>query len=177
MDGPSLPRSVRWRLQLGLLALPSTTEEEQELSLKDLYDYNASLLQDQRNRFNDLREEHAEALEAFVAEEQQHDDNDETSATASPPPTTTASLDPLTAMLQEKEAQEERRRELELKYRKERARRNRGISNDSPTNSSNTDAVCMRSNFCLCEVASSASYLRPHFPYTLSTVACIIRSH
>lgn len=157
MDGPSLPRSIRWRLQLGLLALPNSNGDEKEqdnvYSFKELYECNASLLQDQRRRYQDLVEQHAETLHAFLHAEQQDDNtnaNKQASQESTPAnETTTAavSLDPLTAMLREQEAQEKRRQELELKYRKERARRNRGISNDGQVSNDSggdgatTDAV------------------------------------
>lgn len=145
MDGPSLPRSIRWRLQLGLLALPNSKDDEEEdgseeptmLTEQDLYEYNASLMHDQRQRYLDLREQHREALEAFRNESHHRDEsNDETSNDVPAQDTASTStdatlLDPLTAMVREQEAQEKRRQELELKYRKERARRNRGISDEA----------------------------------------------
>ena len=39
-------------------------------------------------------------------------------------------MDPLTAMVMEQEAQETRKQELYLKYRKERARRKRGLATE-----------------------------------------------
>jgi hypothetical protein len=141
MDGPSLPRSIRWRLQLGLLALPSS--EKDAWSTEELYTYNASLLHDQRTRYQELVEKY-EVHQESTTEEEEEDKPEAALAERSDEATTAAALDPLTAIVREQEAQAKRRRELELKYRKERARRNRGIyqgESESPTNNSGTDAV------------------------------------
>jgi hypothetical protein len=139
MDGPSLPRSIRWRLQLGLLALPSS--EKDAWSTEELYAHNASLLRDQRTRYQQLVEKYEVHHESTTEEEE--DKPEAALAERSDEAATAAALDPLTAIVREQEAQAKRRRELELKYRKERARRNRGIyqgESESPTNSG-TDAV------------------------------------
>jgi len=132
---------------LGLLGLPNATNEDELCSLEDLYECNASLLQDQRTRYRALVEKHEAALQAFMAEGA----NEEEEATEEEAPATetndTAALDPLTAMVREQEAQEKRRQELELKYRKERARRNRGIYEGEAGGDSHngtTDAVSLK---------------------------------
>lgn len=147
MDGPSFPRSIRWRLQLGLLALPNDADDDNDndCSMEDIYKYNASLLHDQRSRYHDLVDKYevglhaaAASVEAAVQEKEEAPAESKNNNHDS-----TAALDPLTAMVREQEAQAKRRQELELKYRKERARRNRGIyegERDSPTNGG-TDAV------------------------------------
>ena len=125
MDGPSLPRSIRWRLQLGLLQLPESADTD-SLSLQELYEWNATQLQEQRERYRDLVEKHEANHIVFPLQQEQHEEEAE-QAPVSPAVDNNAMLDPLTAMVREQEAQEKRRQELDLKYRKERARRKRGI--------------------------------------------------
>ena len=158
--GPLLPRSIRWRLQLGLLALPPPSEND-GCSTEELYTYNSSLLHDQRTRYQDLVEKYEVHVVSTESDTQQE--------AAAPPEaeipdetTALAALDPLTAIVREQEAQAKRRQELELKYRKERARRNRGLyegEGESPTNG--VDAV--RSSVSLWN-----DFIQPHSLYSLS---------
>lgn len=137
MDGPSLPRSIRWRLQLGLLRLP---DAEDPVSLDDLYEFNASLLQEQRARYDNLVEKHEAGLVGNVVVPEEETENT-IDAPTEEPPAAGMMLDPLTAMVQEQEAKEKRRQELDLKYRKERARRKRGIYEGEADGHDRSDAV------------------------------------
>ena len=142
----TLPRSVRWRIQLGLLDYDSSSLSSSSSSsslsatLEDIYQRNIQRVTQQNQRFQEL-------LEKYVEEEPQETDGDIASPTTkedmeqpSSPPSKTkqqqqqqqqqpkVDIDPLTAMVMENEARETRKQELYLKYRKERARRKRGLS-------------------------------------------------
>ena len=142
----TLPRSVRWRIQLGLLDYDSSSLSSSSSSsslsatLEDIYQRNIQRVTQQNQRFQEL-------LEKYVEEEPQETDVDIASPTTkedmeqpSSPPSKTkqqqqqqqqqpkVDIDPLTAMVMENEARETRKQELYLKYRKERARRKRGLS-------------------------------------------------
>jgi hypothetical protein len=104
MDGPSLPRSIRWRLQLGLLRLP---DAEDPVSLDDLYEFNASLLQEQRARYDNLVEKHEPVSRGLVQVEVPEEET-ETDAPPEEPPAMDMMLDPLTTMVQEQEAKQKR---------------------------------------------------------------------
>lgn len=174
-DPSLLPRSIRWRLQLGLLALPNNDDESNEnvCSTNELYEYNSSLLHDQRTRYHDL----VEKYEVHAVSTDQGGRVDETPAASVFPDineTTAAALDPLTAIVREQEAQAKKRQELELKYRKERARRNRGMAyqgenSESPTNNGAADAV----RECLIYHASIYSLLT----LTLYYMPLVVGSH
>merc|ERR1719162_1096841 len=134
-----LPRSVRWRIQLGLLQDPSAgatvantkVKEDEKLicTLETVSAYNHDTISAQAERFKGLVEKYVE--ESTEIEEEQpslsqslsseNNGFDGTNNTAEP-----GEIDPLTAMVMEQKAQEMRKAELYLKYRKERARRKRG---------------------------------------------------
>ena len=86
-----------------------------------------------------LREQHGEALQAFLNNESNHNDEEPKEETNNDTPQQQDALDPLTAMVREQEAQEKRRQELDLKYRKERARRKRGIQEGEATEAHGED--------------------------------------
>jgi TBC1 domain family protein 5 len=115
-------------LQLGLLRLP---DPQDPVSLDDLYEFNAALLQEQRARYDQLVEKYEPNLVRDIVVEAPTTTDIPTEHDHHEPPAAAAAademLDPLTAMLKEQEAKEKRRQELDLKYRKERARRKRGI--------------------------------------------------
>ena len=131
LDG--LPRSVRWRIQLGILSW-SPDDPTTQPTLDSIYKLNTALIAQQNDKFHEL-------MGKYVHEEEDrsesHDDkglpssNDgcetgesgETSGFAS-------DVDPLTAMVMEQEGRERRKQELYLKYRKERARRKRGLATE-----------------------------------------------
>jgi hypothetical protein len=128
----NLPRSVRWRIQLGLLetgldAGPTLA------SVDTLYDCNQVLIEQQRRRFQEL-------MEKYVTPEEEETTTTTTPepSNESPAPSPSMMLDPLTAMVMEQEQQETRKQELYLKYRKERARRKRGLSTELTRRSTTT---------------------------------------
>ena len=126
----SLPRSVRWRIQLGLLEYDSDLSSQH--TLENIYSLNASQIEQQNNKFQELmekyvHEEEEEQTEAYddltSSKTNGIGDGGEAGAHAGSP----VDVDPLTAMVMEQEARETRKQELYLKYRKERARRKRGL--------------------------------------------------
>jgi hypothetical protein len=106
MDRAAL-RSYRWRVQLKLL--PANQPEQW-----------ATILTQQRQHYHQLAQQHP-----FPDDNPTEDD--------ACPPTDTANteqpsiLDPLTAMMMEEQEKAVRLQELDLKYRRERARRKRGL--------------------------------------------------
>lgn len=148
VDGSSLPRSVRWRIQLGLLEVPEKNEEQTEF-LERLIDLNRIAVNEQRSRYDALVQKHFSSIHPqeeidppqielpsndHLRELTEKDDGE--------------LLDPLTAMVMEQDARENRRKELDLKYRKERARRNRGISVDAEDDDLWEDQHVSVSAFC-----------------------------
>ncbi|CAB9525629.1 TBC1 domain family, member 5 [Seminavis robusta] len=133
-----LPRSVTWRLLLGLIKSPS--QNTAILQLEDVIQFNNQLLQEEVSNYARLKElytPHLNETDAPIAPAANStkttgDDPIETPEANKPPPTAPDSsldfFDPLTAMMMEQQAQEVRRQELDLAYRKEKARRNRGLS-------------------------------------------------
>ena len=149
----SLPRSVRWRIQLGLLQDPSKDIVANDVginsvgricNLETLTDYNHDAIFKQAERFKCLVEKYVEETIEI--------DNEKQSASSSPSTenkgsddfessSKPAEIDPLTAMVMEQEAQETRKAELYLKYRKERARRKRGLATEARVIESENDEV------------------------------------
>lgn len=174
MDGPSLPRSIRWRLQLGVWRLPDssrvvaqTTDFQSDSTpappppsplyvLQEIVEANRDLMEAQRRSYEllvqelqELVQEHAEQEAKQQAKQEEaastetlevafpntpSDDDDEDSNGM-------VMVDPLTAMALERDAQEERLQNLDLKYRTERARRKRGMQGDESGGLMNTFAV------------------------------------
>jgi hypothetical protein len=168
MDGTLMPRSIRWRIQLGLLQVPEDEASEQQNkaspSLSDLAKHNQERLALQRQEYDRLVEKHEirrvlrhavvmEDKDGFVVTDKKkessptlvanddavdplfhtssHNDDDNPLAQNGVAPSDkkkSSQLDPLTAMVMEQERQEKRLHDLDLKYRKERARRKFGIS-------------------------------------------------
>ena len=153
MDGPSLPRSIRWRLQLGVWMLPNDRhgeevhDDETRWTMVDILERNKDLIEVQRGNYDLLFEMLQEIMEQNDEEEQLSDSESEkhlvglngelpgsspepsgsTSSVEIPESTLTSTLDPLSIFVKEKDAQEQRLHDLDLKYRKRRARRNRGL--------------------------------------------------
>ena len=119
MDGPSLPRSVRWRLQLGVWKLPHKDEGELQWTLEEILERNHDLIEIQRGNYNLLVEMLHELMEQEEQEQVQEQQQEES---------ITLDVDPLTALVQERDAQAQRLHDLDLKYRKQRARRKRGVA-------------------------------------------------
>ena len=142
-DWSNLPRSVRWRLQLGILAEPSI--QQQDLTLDVLLQHNQSKISDLGEKFKELVAKHVEEDEELVEGDDSNNSgngqdgggNDGDTAANSKTP----EIDPLTAMVMEEEARETRKAELYLKYRKERARRKRGLTTEARIIESESDEV------------------------------------
>lgn len=142
----SLPRSVRWRIQLGLLKDPSADESgdgKRICNVEMVFEHNRDVIKQQEDRFKALEQKYVE--ETTEAGNEEHttpplspEENgfDSVNSTAKP-----AEIDPLTAMVMEKEAQETRKAELYLKYRKERARMKRGLATEARVIESESDGV------------------------------------
>ena len=127
MDLSGVPRSIRWRIQLGVYQSvdPSTLAEQNPLDklstneLLDLiYEANKESVRKHNERFQSLLEKYVEEEVVDLQHEQE--------AVANVAP----EIDPLTAMVMEQQAIENRKQELLLKYKKERARRKRGLSTE-----------------------------------------------
>ncbi|KAL3899100.1 MAG: hypothetical protein SGARI_006532, partial [Bacillariaceae sp.] len=121
-DLSALPRSVRWRIQLGLLQEPPSSDISRQCTLAEVTECNRELVEQQNERFKKMVEQHLEE-----DEEEPEGDNQAAAAPDATNNNSAAMLDPLTAMVMEQEAQETRKAELYLKYRKERARMKRGL--------------------------------------------------
>lgn len=179
MDGPSLPRSIRWRLQLGVWKLPDSSRVVPQTAdyypdtdtppptpsplyvLEEIVESNHDLIEAQRRSYDvlvqelqQLVQEHAAHQEAILATAEetssietlevafpttQSDDDDEETDDM-------VMVDPLTAMALERDANEQRLQHLDLKYRKERARRKRGMQTEDGV----MNSFAVRDN-CLCK--------------------------
>lgn len=138
-----IPRSVRWRIQLGIFQSVDPAEFR-ESSTKDIldaiYQINTGVIQQQKERFQSLMEKYVEE----EVEDELH----------SPEPPQTAALpevDPLTAIVMEQQAIETRKAELLLKYKKERARRKRGLTTEGRhigDESDGIDRASVSTNLC-----------------------------
>jgi hypothetical protein len=97
--------------------------------LEYVFKWNEELISQQKARFNELMEKYVEEEEEEGSPEQEEADNK------------AAEVDPLTAMVMEQEARETRKAELLLKYRKERARRKRGLTVEAGTSGGESDGI------------------------------------
>jgi len=149
-----LPRSVRWRIQLGLLQDPSAgatvantkviEDEKLTCTLETVSAYNHDTVSAQAERFKGLVEKYVEESTEVDNEQpslskslsSENNGFNGTNSTAEP-----AEIDPLTAMVMEQEALETRKAKLYLKYRKERARRKRGLTTEASIIESESDEV------------------------------------
>ena len=149
----SLPRSVRWRIQLGLLKDPSAYDSvtnannngdgEGICNVEMVFENNRDVIQQQEDRFKNLVQKYVEETTDVGNDEHatpplspEEIGFDSANSTAKP-----AEIDPLTAMVMENEAQEMRKAELYLKYRKERARMKRGLATEARVIESESDGV------------------------------------
>lgn len=135
MDLSTIPRSVRWRIQLGVYNAVDTTGVVDTASTAQLlnliYETNKEVIQKHHERFQSLVEKYVEV--EIPAEE-----------AVSPANETHLQLpdvDPLTAMLMEQQALETRKAELLLKYKKERARRKRGLTTEGRQIGDESDGI------------------------------------
>lgn len=101
-------RSNRWRVQLGLFR-------------KDQPDTWERVQQQRRVEYQQLVAQYP------FPDDGEDDDDDNDEAEMDAPAVAAASLDPLTAMVMQQEEKTVRLQALDLQYRKERARRNRGL--------------------------------------------------
>ena len=95
---------------------------------------NATTLQQHQQRFQHLVEKYVDVEEEVYddkdnneCEEEERMEDAQTVTKQSTPTTKISEMDPLTAMLMEQKAEETRKAELMLKYKKERARLKRGL--------------------------------------------------
>lgn len=143
-----LPRSIRWRLQLKLFEWPPDANPTGSTLMEQIQRQNANIIQQQNERFQKLVEQY---IEEDVPEGEEETaptvSHEETTA-----PTASAEIDPLTAIFMEKQAQETRQAELLLKYKKERARRKRGLTTEGGRQiGDETDGIDRASVSALCQ--------------------------
>jgi hypothetical protein len=180
MDGPALPRSIRWRLQIGVWSLPedmdapdsggargayengsgsgSGSSRDRTWTLEEIWERNHDQIEIQRGNYNLLVEMLQEIMEQDDQPYKGMEHCDVTEAAAAPVPSApvqtpvpTAAedvdIDPLTALVKERDAQEQHLHELDLKYRKRRARRKRGVV-DGESDRGDTYSVSMDTELC-----------------------------
>ena len=162
MDGPSLPRSMRWRLQLGVFKLPplfipgnEVVEGEEELlkwSFSDLWQCNSDICQELRWEYTRLKQEWM----VFRSEQQSQslslteNNKEQQSSNLSSSTGSLSLLDPLSAFAKEKTAEKKRLEELELKYKREKALRKRGMYNEDDDDNDNENEY---SSFAVCKIS------------------------
>jgi hypothetical protein len=169
-DWSKLPRSVRWRLQLGILSEPPPDGQDQDLSLDVLFQHNKSIVSDLGEKFKELVTKHVEEDEDGG---NNNNDDDGTEADNNSGKSNggneggnahATEIDPLTAMVMEEQARETRKAELYLKYRKERARRKRGLTTEARIIESESDEVD-RASVSFLVFAASLQYNSCMFPF------------
>lgn len=140
MDLSVLPRSIQWRLQLGVLQAVDPAKWNPAMSdaqvLELVFQENESTLQQQKEQFQKLIENHVE--EEVVEEEGVEIQTEPSNSPQSPPQ---PEVDPLTAIVMEHQARETRKAELLLKYKKERARRKRGLTTEGKVIGDESDGI------------------------------------
>jgi hypothetical protein len=159
MDLSTIPRSVRWRIQLGVLENVDPSDWN-SASIADqlnlIYETNKELIQKQQERFQSLVEKYVEV--EIPVEEVQSPEKETVHQVPD--------VDPLTAMLMEQQALETRKAELLLKYKKERARRKRGLTTEGRQIGDESDGIDQ----------ASVSAVRKSFPIqlgpSLSPLSC-----
>ena len=108
------------------------------MTLEEIVAENQELVQQQSTRFERLMEKH-------VVEEKEEEEQPSTTSKPSPQqdptPDPAPEYDPLTAMVMENEAKETRKQELYLRYRKERARRKRGLTTEAQPHGEECDGI------------------------------------
>ena len=144
---PTVPRSVTWRIQLGLLK--GDVGSLSLLSLEEIYQQNKEIIAQQQKRFQELVEKHVEMEDE--EEEQQHVNvaAEQGIVQKKQQATVVDDMDPLTAMVRENEERETRKQELYLKYRKERARRKRGLNVEAQAYGEESDGIDRASVRCV----------------------------
>mmetsp|Transcript_8931 Transcript_8931/g.22540 ORF Transcript_8931/g.22540 Transcript_8931/m.22540 type:complete len:697 (+) Transcript_8931:37-2127(+) len=153
-DWSALPRSIRWRLQLGILSEPPPAVTPQQLDLESVLKHNQPTVKEINDKFKELVTNHVEVEEENDDDDDENGgDNNSTNETSAAASTGggAAIIDPLTAMVMEEEARETRKAELYLKYRKERARRKRGLTTEARIIESECDEVVDRASLVIIE--------------------------
>jgi hypothetical protein len=149
-DLSCVPRSIRWRILLGLLNDPTNSSNVESrhghiggtCTLQTVHDCNIEVIAQQNDRFKILVEKHVEEDETEQQARQRHEEGSSNGTTDTGQEASTApEVDPLTFMVMEEEARETRKAELYLKYRKERARRKRGLTTEAKIIESENDEV------------------------------------
>jgi len=128
MTGPTIPRSIRWRMQLGILQYPPNNNNE--WTMEELSSYNETKVLQQRRTFSELRHTYCDELD-MTSNVDRTTDTTNGEKELTPNEDNAASnddIDPLTQMVLDMERKEQRLQQLEVKYRKERALRNRGVT-------------------------------------------------
>lgn len=135
----SLPRSIRWRIQLGLLQDPVAHANQSGVcNVESVLEVNRDTITKQQERFKNLEDKYVEETTEDGKQDQASESTGFDSTNDPPKP---AEIDPLTAMVMEKEAQETRKAELYLKYRKEKAMMKRGLKTEARVIESESDTV------------------------------------
>ncbi|CAJ1958630.1 unnamed protein product [Cylindrotheca closterium] len=111
---------------------PSKSPTPVPLSLETVLEANGERILKQNDRYQEFVSEYMD----IEVEEEQLDEQEQ-----GQPEESAAEIDPLTAMVMEQEAHESRKAELYLKYRKEKARRNRGLATETRVVQGETDGV------------------------------------
>jgi hypothetical protein len=114
IDGTMFPRSLRWRLQLGLLDLP--------VGDASLWEQNRNKVRLQRERFITLSERHERA---FCASRRELESNSQSLDLSS------SGDDPLTAAVKEQELHDERFRRKSVTAERRRSMQRRRVSNQT----------------------------------------------
>ena len=125
-----IPRSVRWRIQLGLLTDPTFLGKGVPVKIKNVLECNREKVKECDDLFKELVKKYLEEAEEV--------DKTNGRNTGSK---TEVDIDPLTSFVKEEEARESKKAQLYLKYRKERARRKRGLSTEARFVESESDEV------------------------------------
>ena len=156
LQGPTLPRSIRWRMQLGQLKYQ---ESEIGWTIEELNTYNREFMKQQRTIYQGLCENYEMERGGilpfennFVVQQDKshdnnnndnddndldqpdhHDKNNDTNNNNNHDNDNIKDdarneVDPLTMMVMDIEKEEKKRQDLDLKYRKERALRKRGAT-------------------------------------------------
>ena len=149
-DWSTLPRSIRWRLQLGILSEPPPPPQptqQQQLDLEMLLKHNQATEKAINDKFKELVTNHVEVEEEDNGGgENGGDDGTKETSSAANTGGDADEIDPLTAMVMEEQERETRKAELYLKYRKERARRKRGLTTEARIIESECDEVVDRAS-------------------------------
>lgn len=111
---------------------PSASDPSALVNLETILKCNEEHIAKQNARFQEFISKYVE-----IEEEEAPQEAEETNAPNAPIP----DIDPLTAMFMEQEARETRKAELYLKYRKERARRKRGLTVEASNDEEEDDGV------------------------------------